>query len=139
MNKALASKLKKVLKTIVGANQTAYVEGRFIGEATRLISDVLEVTKECNIEGYMVMMDVEKAFDSMDHGFLIDVLKVFGFGKNFIDWIKIILTNQESCVMNGGNSTGYFNLERGARQGDPISAYLFYFGNGSFFSNGKKE
>ena len=40
LNKALASKLKKVLKTIIGAKQTAYVEGRFIGEATRLISDV---------------------------------------------------------------------------------------------------
>ena len=66
-----------VLKSIVGANQTAYVEGRFIGEATRLISDILEVTKECNIPGYMVMMDVEKAFDSMDHGFLIEVLKIF--------------------------------------------------------------
>ena len=67
----MAKKLKGVLKSIVGANQTAYVEGRFIGEATRLISDILEVTKECNIPGYMVMMDVEKAFDSIDHGFLI--------------------------------------------------------------------
>ena len=81
LNKALAKKLKKVLKTIVGANQTAYVEGRFIGEATRLIYDVLEVTKECNIPGYMVLMDVEKAFDSMDHGFLLEVLKTFGFGE----------------------------------------------------------
>ena len=57
--------------------------------------------------------------------FLLQVLKVYGFGKIFINWIRIILTNQESCVMNGGNSTGYFKLERGARQGDPISAYLF--------------
>ena len=77
LTKALASKLKKVLKTIVGSNQTAYVEGRFIGEASRLISDVLEVTKECNIPGYMVMIDVEKAFDSMDHGFLLEVLNTF--------------------------------------------------------------
>merc|ERR1712015_50922 len=125
LNKALAKKLKKVLHKIVGSSQTAYVEGRFIGEATRLVSDILEVTKECNVPGYMVLMDVEKAFDSMDHGFLVEVLKIFGFGENFINWIKIILTNQESCVMNGGNSTGYFKLERGARQGDPISAYLF--------------
>ena len=122
LTKALATKLKKVLNSIVGINQTAYVEGRFIGEATRLISDVLEVTKECNIPGYMVLMDVEKAFDSMDHGFLLEVLKVFGFGENFLNWIKIIFTNQENCIMNEGNSTGYFKLERGARQGDHISA-----------------
>ena len=139
LTKALASKLKKVLKTIVGSNQTAYVEGRFMGEASRLISDVLEVTKECNIPGYMVMMDVEKAFDSMDHGFLLEVLKTFGFGENFIDWIKIVLTNQESCVMNGGNSTGYFKLERGARQGDPISAYLFILVMEVFFQMIRKN
>ena len=61
----------------------------------------------------------------MDHFFLIEVLKTYGFGENFIKWIQIIIKNQESCVMNGGSSTGYFKLLRGARQGDPISAYLF--------------
>ena len=71
------------------------------------------------------MMDVEKAFDSLDHKFLISVLKKFGFGQNFISWIEIILKNQESCVINGGTTTKYFKLNRGARQGDPISAYLF--------------
>ena len=70
-------------------------------------------------------MDIEKAFDSMDHSFLMDALKAFGFGENFMKWISIILKNQESCVMNGGVSTGYFKLLRGARQGEPISAYLF--------------
>ena len=70
-------------------------------------------------------MDVEKAFDSLDHKFLISVLKKFGFGQNFISWIEIILKNQESCVINGGTITKYFKLNRGACQGDPISAYLF--------------
>ena len=31
----------------------------------------------------------------------------------------------ESCIINGGNTTKYFKLQKGARQGDPISAYLF--------------
>ena len=77
------------------------------------------------MEGFLVTMDVEKAFDSLDHKFLISVLKKFGFGQNFISWIEIILKNQESCVINGGTATKYFKLNRGARQGDPISAYLF--------------
>ena len=69
-------------------------------------------------------MDVEKSFDSLDHKFLISVLKKFGFGQNFISWIEIILKNQESFVINGQTTTKYFKLNRRARQGDPISAYL---------------
>ena len=56
---------------------------------------------------------------------LIAVLKRYGFGDNFINWIKTLLKNQESCVLNGGKTTRYFKLERGTRQGDPISALLF--------------
>ena len=50
------------------------------------------------------------------------VLKKSGFGNSLIEWIKILSTNQESCAINGGNSTSYFKLEKGARQDDPISA-----------------
>ena len=70
-------------------------------------------------------MDIEKAFESLDHNFLTSTLKKYGFGQNFILWIKILLNDQESCVINGGKTTKYFMLGRGARQGDPISAFLF--------------
>ena len=43
----------------------------------------------------------------------------------FVGRIKTILNNQETCISNGGKTTIYFKLERGARQGDPISAHLF--------------
>ena len=46
-------------------------------------------------------------------------------GEDFIDWIKILFTNQESYITNGGHTTTYFRLEHGARQADPISAYQF--------------
>ena len=45
--------------------------------------------------------------------------------KDFIKWIKILLLNQESCMVNGGATTNYVKLEKGTRQGDSISAYLF--------------
>ena len=70
-------------------------------------------------------MDTEKAFDSLDHNFLILTLEKYGFGKNLILWVKILLRDQESCVTNGATATKYFSLERGARQGDQISAFLF--------------
>ena len=70
-------------------------------------------------------MDIEKAFDSLDYTFVISVLKNFGFGNNFVSCIKTLITKQESCVIYGGNTTQYFDLERGAHQVDSILAYIF--------------
>ena len=125
LSKVLASKVRKVLPSIIKCDQTAYVANRFIGESIRMTSDILELTKKLKIGGFILTMDIEKAFDSVDHVFLLAVLEKMGFRSSFLSWIQILLKNQESCVMNGGNSTGYFKLERGTRQGDPISAYLF--------------
>ena len=125
LSKSLAEKLKNVLPELISSNQTTYVKNRCISESGRLISDVIEMCDILDISGYLVTMDIEKAFDSLDHDFLLFVLKKFGFGENFIHWIKVLLNKQQSCVINGGFTTRYFNLEKGARQGDPISAYLF--------------
>ena len=42
---------------------------------------------------------------SLDHNFLLCVLRNFGFDDNFITWIKMILNDQQSCVINGGFAT----------------------------------
>jgi hypothetical protein len=125
VSRVFAKRVKEVLPSIIGSEQTAYVKNRFIGEGGRLISDILEVTENFNLDGYLVTIDFEKAFDSLNHRFLLEVLKKNGFPEYFLEWINIFLTRQESCVINGGLTTKYFRLERGARQGDPISAYLF--------------
>ena len=84
--------------------------------------------KVCDIQkisGYFQTVDFEKAFDSLNHNFFIMLLKNYGFGEDFIDWIKSLLRDQESCIINGSHTTAYFRMERGTRQGDPISTYLF--------------
>ena len=105
----------------------------FIGESGRLIVDVLKVCDMQKLSSYLLTVDFEKAFDSLNHKFLIAVLKKYGLGDDFIDWILTLFSSQESCVINGGHSTKYFPLERGARQGDPISAYLFVLALEIFF------
>ena len=90
-----------------------------------MISDILEIAKTLVLEGFLVTVDIEKAFDSVNHCFLLQILPKFGFGIDFVRSIKMILKNQESRIINGGKTTRYFKLERGPRQGDPISAYLF--------------
>ena len=55
------------------------------------------------------------------HNFIYASLKRFGFGKDFVQWAKTLFKNSQSCVMNNGTSTAYFSLERGTRQGNPLS------------------
>ena len=52
-------------------------------------------------------MDIEKAFDSLDHNFLTYTLEKYGFGKNFTLSVKILLRDQKSCVVKGGTARKY--------------------------------
>ena len=65
----MASILKQTLPTIINSDQTAYVFERNIGESSRLIADILETSLDLNVEGYIVSMDIQKAFDSVSHDF----------------------------------------------------------------------
>ena len=76
-----------------------------------LISDITEISGWFNIVDFLVTMDIEKAFDSLSHGFLMSVLQKFGFGKNVICWIEILLKQQKWSAINGGTTTEYLSLE----------------------------
>ena len=125
ISKVPSTRIKGVLPYLISSNQTTYIKNRFISESGRLISDILEIAKTLALEGFLVTIDIEKTFDFVNHCFLLQIPRKFGFGIDFVSWIKTILKNQESCIINGGKTTKYFKLERGTRQGDPISAYLF--------------
>ena len=116
---------KKIISSLILSDQTGYVPSRYIGESVILTSDLIELSDIHNIPGYLLTIDMEKAFDSVYHTFLCSTQEKFGFGNNFIHWIKVILNKQERCIMNNGHSSGYFPILSGTRQGDPISAYLF--------------
>ena len=85
---------------------------RNIGESVRLINNILEYTDENEIEAILFSTDFEKAFDSIEHSFIISTLRAFGFGPDFIQWVKTFFKNVESCVMNNGRSTGYSPSKR---------------------------
>ena len=77
------------------------------------------------MRGYIVTVDIEKAFGSLSHSFLLACPKKFGFGHDIIRWVTILVESQESGIFNARVTTSYFSLEKDARQGDSVSAYLF--------------
>ena len=75
LSKIISNKLKTVLPTLMFSKQTAYVKIGFIGESDGLISDITEISSLLIITGFLVTMDIEKAFDSLYHSFPLSVLR----------------------------------------------------------------
>jgi hypothetical protein len=70
-------------------------------------------------------LDIHKAFDTVNWGYILEILQALGFGPRWREWISILFrTASSSAVLNGRQGTS-FSHARGVRQGDPLSPMLF--------------
>ena len=121
----IASRLKNVLHKLIHEDQKGFIAGRFIGENIRLIYDILFETKQQKIPGLLLSGDFQQAFDSVSWKFIAKTLDYFNFRPSFKKWIKTFQNGSESCILQNGHKSDYFCLQRGCRQGDPFSPYIF--------------
>ena len=116
----------KVIDKLISSDQTGYLKGRYIGKNIRTVHDVITYLHERNLSGMLLLIDFEKAFDTVKWSAIDKTLSFFNFGQSFINWIKVIYYhNVQSAVLNNGYISKFFELQKGVRQGCPLSCYLF--------------
>ena len=85
----------------------------------------MDFVDEENIPSLLMSVDFQKAFDCIRWDFIDKVLDKFNFGPSLRQWVDVFYTEVNSRVINNGWMSEMFRLERGARQGCPLSPYIF--------------
>ena len=108
-------------------DQKGFVPLQYITEHTHLCSEVAHLCNKTGTPGYIVSLDQAKAYDRVDSALLIRTMEAMGLPADLLRMIRDILTNCRTRVRINGGYSGFFSLQRGVRQGDPLSCLLYDF------------
>lgn len=125
LSKVLANRMHEVLVQVIHPDQTYCVPGRTIFDNILLVRDAIDTTKMFNIDLGLISLDLEKAFDQVEHDYLWKVLEVLGFCKDFIDLVMVLYNDAESVQKINDELCSHFKLFRGVRQGWSLSGMLY--------------
>ena len=110
-----------------------------VGENVRLIRDIMFFTEHTKKPGIAIFLDFRKAFDTIEWNYLSAALQLLNFGHNMLNWFQVIYHQVSSSVLHNGHASDFFPLERGVRQGCPLSGLLFVIGIERFARAVKKD
>ncbi len=125
LTKVLANRLAEVAGDLIHPDQAGFVPGRKIHHQTKLTKMVIDYCEAEEVNGAIIALDQEKAYDKVDHDYLWKVLERLNFPPKFINTIKALYKDATSVVAVNGVLSDSFEIVRGMRQGDPMSCILF--------------
>jgi hypothetical protein len=123
--KTLTLRLTPWAAKLISETQTAFIPGRYILEGVVILHEVLHELRVSNLRGIILKLDFEKAYDKVQWGFMMEVLRRKNFPPKWLDWMKQIIEGGRVGININGEDGQFFNTYKGLRQGDPLSLLLF--------------
>ncbi|CAM2096245.1 unnamed protein product [Caretta caretta] len=123
--KAISVRLGSVLADMIHPDQTYTIPDRSIFNNLFLVQDLLELGRRKALSFALLYLDQEKAFDRVGHGYLLSTLQPFGFGPQFVGFLRVLYASAECLVKLNWTLTELVSFRRGVRQGCPLSGQLY--------------
>jgi hypothetical protein len=128
LTKLAANRMQGEIKRIVHANQYGFIQNRTIQDCLAWSFEFLYQCQQSKRKIVVLKIDSEKAFDTLDHEAIIQIMRAKGYPELFLTWVKEVLSSGSSSILVNGVPGKSFSCKRGVSQGDPLSPLLFVQG-----------